>query len=229
MGIRFENPKVNGGKMSFEKGIEAYGGLIEKAANENNVPKYLLAKLLYTESAFDVNAVSSAGAKGIAQFMEGTAKEFGVNREDPESSINGAAKYLSKAYNKFGDWKLAVASYNAGMYNKELEQGMIPNITETQNYVKKIFGSSSIQNYEDPHLNLSDFRAKSFQFETSVDEEMMFNLNKLRLDTEKAAKEEMDNKTLQEAKNNLIQSQIERDTAINLISNFKLDYESTTY
>src|SRR5690606_34497632 len=56
-----------------------YASLIGKAAVDNDLPPELLAAQIKQESGFNPNAVSSAGAQGISQFMPGTAKEMGVN------------------------------------------------------------------------------------------------------------------------------------------------------
>jgi hypothetical protein len=77
--------------------------------------------LAVIESAL-VNATSSAGAKGVWQFMPATAKEKGMEvtevvdeRYDLIKSTEAACNYLLKAKQKFGNWTLAAASYNGGM------------------------------------------------------------------------------------------------------------------
>jgi len=80
-----------------------------------------LAYVPLVESAFKPNAVSRANAKGMWQFMSGTAVENGLKhdwyideRADPEKPPGAAARYLKTLYGMFGDWHLALASYNGG-------------------------------------------------------------------------------------------------------------------
>ncbi|SRR5260221_456573 len=61
-----------------------YHNLIAEAEIDNNLPEDLLAKQLWVESRFKIDAVSTAGAQGIAQFMPATAEEFGIDPFVPE-------------------------------------------------------------------------------------------------------------------------------------------------
>lgn len=91
----------------------------EKASTTYNVDKRLLIAVAKTESDFNPKATSGAGAKGIMQLMDGTAKDLGVtNSYDAEQNIMGGAKLLSQLLKKFdGDRNKALASYNAGVGN----------------------------------------------------------------------------------------------------------------
>ena len=114
---------------------------------------------------------SPAGAKGYWQFMDGTAKEYGLEvspyideRYNWDKSTRAAAKYFKKAYEKYGTWTLAAASYNIGMNNvdnrKQL-QGLnnyydMQFPVETARYVYRAVAFKTIlNNLKDYGFNLS--------------------------------------------------------------------------
>ena len=72
--------------------------------------------------------------------MPGTAKQLGVDPAIPKQNLEGGARYLRQQYERFGNWRLALAAYNAGPEAVTKHKG-VPPYEETQNYVLKILGS----------------------------------------------------------------------------------------
>ena len=98
----------------------------------------LLGAQLMAESGFDPTAVSLAGARGIAQFMPGTAAAYGLRDPfDPGAAIDAQAHLMSDLLAQFGDTALALAAYNAGPAPVEA-CGCVPPYPETQAYVARI-------------------------------------------------------------------------------------------
>lgn len=118
-----------------------YAPLILRAASLWNVSASLLAAQLQAESNFNPNAVSSAGAQGIAQFMPGTAAAYGLSDPfDPAAAIMAQAHLMSDLLRQFnGSVELALAAYNAGPGAVQ-SCGCVPGYPETQAYVAKITG-----------------------------------------------------------------------------------------
>jgi transglycosylase-like protein with SLT domain/D-alanyl-D-alanine carboxypeptidase-like protein/putative Flp pilus-assembly TadE/G-like protein len=113
---------------------------IAKAALRWNVPMNVLAAQLYAESGFNPFATSNAGAQGIAQFMPGTARSYGLsNAYDPFAAIDAQAHLMSDLLRQFGKVALALAAYNAGSGAVE-KYGGVPPFAETRAYVARILG-----------------------------------------------------------------------------------------
>ncbi|WP_394887776.1 lytic transglycosylase domain-containing protein [Mesorhizobium sp. AaZ16] len=122
--------------------IDRVCDLIETHAERNGLPKDFFARLIWKESRFDPNAVSPAGAEGIAQFMPGTAALRGLDDSfDIEKAIPASARYLGELKSGFGNLGLAAAAYNAGENRVSrwlISGGFLP--IETEDYVLDIMG-----------------------------------------------------------------------------------------
>ena len=117
----------------------AYVPHARAAARKHGVPEDLFLRLVQQESGWNPNARSYKGARGLAQLMPGTAAKLGVNPADPIQNLEGGARYLRMMYNTFGDWRLALAAYNAGPGAVAKYRG-VPPYRETTNYVRVIGG-----------------------------------------------------------------------------------------
>ena len=117
-----------------------YRALATQIAQQEGVPPDLFLRLVNQESRFNPDAVSSAGAIGLAQLMPGTASDLGVDPRDPVQNLTGGARYLRQQLDAFNQPDLALAAYNAGPGNVR-KYGGIPPFEETQNYVSTILGA----------------------------------------------------------------------------------------
>jgi membrane-bound lytic murein transglycosylase D len=110
--------------LSKMKGLAAYYfPIFEKIFEETNIPEEV-KYLAIIESSLNPHAVSRVGATGPWQFMYATAKGYGLKinsyvdeRKDPFEATYAAASYLKKSFDIYGDWFLAIASYNCGPGN----------------------------------------------------------------------------------------------------------------
>lgn len=117
----------------------AIAGAIDAAARAEGVDPRLLASLVWAESAFHQGSVSHAGATGLTQLMPATAAGLGVDASDPLENLRGGARYLKIQLDRFGSADLALAAYNAGP-GRVRRAGGIPNIPQTQGYVRSVLG-----------------------------------------------------------------------------------------
>lgn len=135
--------EVERGLAEFEGGYDGpFLEVARSAARRHGVPEDLFLRLVQQESAWNTAALSSAGAIGLAQLMPGTATLLGVDPEDPVANLDGGARYLAQQFRRFGNWRLALAAYNAGPEAVERHDG-VPPYAETQHYVRVILGTRS--------------------------------------------------------------------------------------
>lgn len=121
---------------------ERYAGIIDSAAKKYNVDPSFVRGVIKVESNFNQNRVSPAGAIGAMQLMPKTAKGLNVNPYDVNQNIHGGVQYLSQLINRYGgDYKSALAAYNAGPTNFARSGGDINRLPkETREYVPKVMG-----------------------------------------------------------------------------------------
>jgi hypothetical protein len=127
-----------------------------------NLPVGLLRSVALTESGGNQFAISGAGAKGLFQFMPGTAKDMGLRGNDvfdPEKSANAAARYLGMLLRmNGGDLDKTLASYNWGIGNVQ-KHGMDLMPAETRNYIPKVrsnmpgAGGATVQQETNIHIH----------------------------------------------------------------------------
>jgi soluble lytic murein transglycosylase-like protein len=115
-----------------------FAAALTQASAAANVSPTLLASLVWQESRWNPQAVSRKGAIGLAQLMPGTARDLGVNPNDPLQNLVGGARYLRQLLDQFdGNVEKALAAYNAGPARVR-SAGGVPAIAETRAYVSSI-------------------------------------------------------------------------------------------
>lgn len=141
-----------------------YTDVVEASAGEFGLPPELVYAVILTESSFDADAVSSAGAKGLMQLTDDTnewvAWRLGEESEpsrifEPGLNIRRGCYLLSYLYERFGGWNEALAAYNAGvgrvdgwlddlLYSSDQKTLIIDKlpIEETRSYIAKVLKSA---------------------------------------------------------------------------------------
>lgn len=151
--------------------VEALRPSLEPLLREEGIPPQMAAVIL-VESGGQVAALSPKGARGLWQIMPDTARRYGLvvsnrvdERLDPYKSTRAAARYLRDLRNRFGDWRLALAAYNAGGEAVEkaigraatrdfsliARAGILP--LETRNYVPAVLSAITMLNGDGTYLS----------------------------------------------------------------------------
>jgi len=123
------------GAAAKESPIVAYA---RQMAEKYGIPPELFFALIGQESGWKQGSRSGAGAIGLTQLMPGTARGLGVDPTKWKENLRGGAMYLSQQFKSFGQWDLALAAYNAGPGAVRGAGNRVPDISETQNYVKQV-------------------------------------------------------------------------------------------
>lgn len=120
-----------------------YRAMAYQDAINAGIPADKFVKQIDVESGFNPNAISPAGAIGIAQFMPETAQGLGIDPYNAEQSLSGAAQLMARYTANYGDYRHALAAYNCGTYclNKAMQNcsfyyWCLP--LETEGYINKI-------------------------------------------------------------------------------------------
>jgi soluble lytic murein transglycosylase-like protein len=121
----------------------AYAAKVAELAARFDLSPALIEAVVWQESRWRADALSPVGARGLAQLMPGTARDLGVDADDPLANLEGGARYLRAQLDRFdGDLEKALAAYNAGP-GRVIAAGGIPRIRETQSNVASVMGRLS--------------------------------------------------------------------------------------
>ena len=112
---------------------------VDRIAQKHKLPPQLVHSVISVESGYDPYAVSPKGAQGLMQLIPSTARRFGVNNVfNPVENVEGGAKYLRYLLDLYkGDYRLALAAYNAGE-GAVAKHGGVPPYAETENYLHQV-------------------------------------------------------------------------------------------
>ncbi len=126
------------GTRAVPMGSERFDELIARVARQYELPPALVKAVIASESNFDPAAISAKGAQGLMQLMPATAREMGVEDSfHAEDNVRGGSAYLRELIDRYGDWRHALAAYNAGPTAVE-HYGGIPPFPETREYVRRV-------------------------------------------------------------------------------------------
>ena len=133
-----------------------YEAIVVAHARNYDLPPTLLAAVIYTESKFDADARSGAGAVGLMQLLPETAKGIALRTGgdrfvvsdlvDPEINVRYGSWYLRNLLNRYDDVPTALAAYHAGPGNVDEwhRQGVGVQFPETRDYVDKVLDAQRV-------------------------------------------------------------------------------------
>jgi len=119
----------------------AYYAMMSNIACTYGIPTDLFDALIMQESRYRPDALSPKNAFGLTQLMPGTALQLGVDRYSIDGNLHGGARYLRQQLDRFGQYDLALAAYNAGP--GRIRSGRMPGIAETRTYVGNVLSNWS--------------------------------------------------------------------------------------
>lgn len=163
-----------------------YFPIFEKYLKQYGLPDEL-KYLAIVESGLNTKAISRAGAGGLWQFMPYTGRSYGLHQDfyiderfDPEKATEAACRYLKMLHGMFGDWELALASYNSGPgnvrkairrsgYKKSFWEIYRYLPRETRSYVPQFVALTYAMNYTEEH----NLVPENFEYEMKYDTVMV--------------------------------------------------------
>jgi soluble lytic murein transglycosylase-like protein len=121
---------------------QEYRQAVAQAAATAHLSPQIIAAQIQQESGFRANAVSPRGAQGIAQFIPGTAKQYGLqNPFDPIASIQAEGRYMADLMTQYGTPERALSAYNSGKPDAYLDPSFAQG--QTSNYVRSIMSHTA--------------------------------------------------------------------------------------
>lgn len=180
----------------MERRRNLYFPIFEELLKKHSMPDEL-KYLAIVESGLNPRAVSRVGAAGLWQFMPVTGREYSLNQDeyiderlDPYKSTEAACMYLKEAYRVFGDWELAIASYNCGMGNvrRAIKRSgyrdsfwevynHLPQ--ETRSYVPQFIALTYVMNHLKDHNIVADSIEYPMEYDTIMVNKQPMNLDVL--------------------------------------------------
>jgi soluble lytic murein transglycosylase len=133
-----------------------YESIVRAHARNYDLPPTLLAAVIYTESKFDADARSGAGAVGLMQLLPDTAKGIAIRTGgdrfvvsdllDPELNVRYGSWYLRNLLNRYDDVRTALAAYHAGQGNVDAwrSRGLGIQFPETRTYVARVLDAQRV-------------------------------------------------------------------------------------